>query len=175
MSVASMVRVLRQALLDSAQPLSPVIPGPASLGALEELEVVLGHPVPDDLRELWSVSCEGWWTLIDELFSPEYAAEMTELWREILGEWPIADDVPIHGFVAFASPSGVEILFLVDGPKAGAIVRVDPQDARNPTILAHSLEAYLASETALVRSRGVDAVSVPGTGEQMPLLRPKTT
>lgn len=173
MSIAEKAKVLRQTMLDSAQPLRPVIPGPASPDALRELEGALGYPIPDDLRELWSVSSEGSWTLVDELCSPQFAAEMTELWREILDEWPISDDAPIHRFVAFASPSGAQILYLVDGPKAGAIVFIDPQDAGNPSILALSLEGYLENEIALVRARGVHAVSAHPTGDPVPLLRPE--
>ncbi len=44
---------------------------------------------------------------------------------------------------------------LVDGPVAGGVVLIDPQDAGNPLLLARSLEDYLDREIDLVRSRGL--------------------
>lgn len=173
MSVEENLSVLRRLLVGGADPEDPVILGPASTEDLDELSDRLQIQMPDELKELWSFAASGFWTLLDELFSPQDAAETTLHWREILAEYGEVevDGLPLQDFVAFSNPSGIAALYLVNGPGAGSIVLIDPQDASHPTLLASSLRDYVDDQIALVQERGVHVVTVQGgTRQPIPLL-----
>ena len=149
------VRDFREAVLSGVDRAFVEIEAPAPEEELVLLEESLGQPLPADLRELWGVSGSGYWSFSQPLFSPVESIEMSGLWEEILSEWSPAPESELQfgtKFVAFGAPPGEDILYLLDGPDAGAIGLFDSQDAMFPTKLANTLDHYLAVVATLAQA-----------------------
>lgn len=146
------VRDFRAILIQQGAPLPAEYEPPASHADLSLLADAIGRPVPEDLRELWGVSASGCWSFSQSLTSPVQSIEMSLLWAEILSEWsPDAESQLRFGEEVIALSSWVhgEILYLLDGPDAGAIGWFDSQNARHPWRLGRSLDHYLSSVVKL--------------------------
>jgi hypothetical protein len=92
-------------------------------------ERALGHALPEDIRELWSVT-NGGVSVLNEEFLPvnQFAEETTitkESWSEALAEFVQPDevgDIPQGDYVVVANGMlAVEL----DGPAAGRVVWID--------------------------------------------------
>lgn len=124
---------------------------PATPESIADLESQIGHTVPDEILEMWSVSAGGAWLMVGDVNPPRYVAESTALWRdEILLDADIDPAlVTVGDFVSLgAAMSGCEYLYLLDGPDKGSVLFADCQNWE-PIVLARSLEHYLTALVAL--------------------------
>lgn len=131
--------------------------GPADPADIAALEDAIGVPVPTDLRELWDVSCDTYWTFSQVLYDPRTAILHSQIFNEeILGPDP---DHPIRRVICFGDHIGDGICYVLDGPIVGQIMWIDPADSENDKALGDSLAEYLSTVVALAKAGQLTVVT----------------
>ncbi len=126
---AELVERFRVALETGSELRLPPLNPPATDDEFSAAERALGHALPEDIRELWSVTNGGVSVLNEEFFPVYQFAENTavtrESWSEALTEFVQPDeigDIPRGDYVVVADG---EFAVELDGPGAGRVVWID--------------------------------------------------